>query len=184
MENDENLLPIATLLLGAILTFVVTWLNGLVAYRRERARDTQAEGARRSAAGREHAARALAIIRAAESKSWERSPETGMFDIEVDDLNLEEAEAEIDLIPDAVLRERLAGALRVVMYPHTLSNSSYSLGYDAQVQRRTLWLLRQALAAYVREEPTHPELDELGRVAAANRDAQRERAEWDEGNKH
>lgn len=180
LVTTQEWLPIATLVLGAVLTFLVTWINGAIAHRRDLARDAHAAEVRRGTASREHAANALSLIRNAEAESWKRSPEKGSFDIDLDDLKLERAEAEIDLITDSALREQLAGVLGAVNYPFTLCNSSYSPGVPANLQRRGLRLLREALAAYVREESDADKSGGLAQLAADNRAAHEERAEWDE----
>lgn len=180
MKVDAVWVSVGSLLIGAALTFLTTWLNGLIAHRRERDRDTRAAAARRDAAGREHASRALAIIRQAQTASWNRSPEHGSWDVQLDDLDLGVAEAEIELIAEPTLRPQLLGVLSVVTHPWTLANSSYSEGFPAHVQRRGLWLLREALASYVREESSIERCDDLSKLAGANTAAQDEHREWQE----
>jgi hypothetical protein len=171
--------PLVGVALGALLTYLFGRFSASAAAKREDARAEKADAQRLAAKGREHAARALEVIRPAREASWKRTPEHGSADIETDDLNLDLAEAEIDLIPDPVLRPRLAGVLNVVRYPWALANSSYTESWPIETQREGLYLLREALAAYVREEPTPTEPDRLAALAKANDDAHQERSEWE-----
>lgn len=183
MDSGSTLVPIATLVLGSVLTYLIGWLHDRTASKREDAREARANDARRAAAGREHAATALGLIRSADDAISNRPLDRTSHDIDLDGLGLETAAAEIDLIPDPLLRPRLSSVLSAVRFPHTLANSSYSEGYPFETQRRGLWLVRTALGAYVREEPTTIELDALGLLAKANDDAHREddeaRADWE-----
>jgi hypothetical protein len=170
---------IVSLVVGSGLTYGTTALTARSAAKREDAREKRADEARKHAVGREHAAAALAIIRPAQTESWKRKLDSTSYDLDLSDLRLDVAAAEIDLIPDAVLRPRLAGTLSVVRFPWTLANSSYGDGPPGPQQRRGLWLLREALAAYLREEPTPDEPDELGKLANDNDAAHMERDEFD-----
>lgn len=175
----EAIWPLVGVVLGAGLTYFFGWLAASAAAKREDARAEKADALRLATIGREHAARALEIVRVAFGEAWRRRPEGNSHDIDTDDLRLDVAEGEIDLIPDAVLRKRLMSVLQVVRYPWTLANSSYSEGYPVDTQREGLYLLRLALAAYVREEPTPHEPDRLAQLAKANDDAHKEREEWE-----
>ncbi|MGV8882559.1 MAG: hypothetical protein ACOH19_10425 [Rhodoglobus sp.] len=177
------LLPVGTLVLGIVLTFFAGLLNGHISNKREEKKAVKADESRRGAIGREHATRALAIIRAARDDIWTRQPVGGHRSLDLDGLSLEVADAEIDLIPDPLLRPRLASVLSAVRYPWTLANGSYSQGYPIETQRQGLYLLQEALAKYVREEPTPDEPDALTKLAKANADAQEERAEWERENR-
>jgi hypothetical protein len=168
------LLPVGTLVLGIVLTFFAGLLNGHISNRRDEKKAAKADEARRAATGR-----ALAVIRAARDASWKRPLADGDRDYDLDGLSLEVAEAEIDLIPDPLLRPRLASVLNLVRYPWTLANSSYSEGYPIETQRQGLYLLQASLAAYVREEPTPTEPDALAKLAKANDEAHQEREEWE-----
>jgi len=173
------LLPVGTLVLGIVLTFFAGLLNGHISNRRDEEKAARADQSRRSAIGREHASRALAVIRAARDESRKRREATVQRDLDLDGLSLEVAEAEIALIPDPLLRPRLAGVLSAVRYPWTLANSSYSQGYPIGVQEKGLYLLQEALASYVREEPTPTARDALADLATANHNAHEEREAWE-----
>jgi hypothetical protein len=173
------IVSIVSLVIGSILTLGTTMITARSAAKREDARERRADEARKHAAGRQHVAAALAIIRPAQAESWKRDADTTSFDLDLSDLRLDVAAAEIDLIPDPILRPRLASVLSAVRYPWTLANSSWTDGPPAPQQRRGLWLLREALAAYLREEPTPREPDELARLASDNDAAHKEREEFD-----
>lgn len=183
MDLGVAIFSIITLVLGAGLTYLTQVLTTRSNNRRDDIRDHRAETRRKAAAGREHAAKALDIIRKARDESWKRSPEKGSFDIDLDDLQLDVAQAEIDLIPDPILQPRLSGVIGLVRFPWTLANSSYSEGPPVETQRRGLYLLREALAAYMREEPTPTGVDELAKLTEADEKAHEERdefeAEWE-----
>ena len=175
----EAIWPLVGVALGSGLTYFFGRLTAGAAAKREDARAEKADALRLATIGREHAARALEIIRAAHGEIWRRRPDERSYDIDTDDLRLDVAEGEIDLIPDSVLRKRLASVLQVVRAPWGLANSSYSEGYPVETQREGLYLLRMALAAYVREEPTPEEPDRLAELAKANDNAHQERDEWE-----
>lgn len=179
MDLQPVIVSVVSLAFGAGLTLLTTWINSKAAHKREDEREARADEKRKAAAGREHAKVALSIVKAARAESWKRSPEKGSMDLELEDLRLDVAAAEIDLIPDPLLRPRLASVLSAVRYPWTLANSSHTQGYPVETQREGLWLLGQALAAYVREEPTPTEPDRLAELAKANDDAHEEREEWE-----
>lgn len=175
----DAILPLIGVVLGSALTYVFGWLSANVAAKREDARAVKADAQRLAAIGREHAAGALAVIRTARAEAWTRSREEGARDIETRDLGLEVAQAEIELIPDPVLRPRLASVLNLVRYPWTLANSSFSEGWPVGTQREGLYLLGEALAAYIREEPTPSTTDRLAALANANDNAHTERDDWE-----
>lgn len=175
----EAIWPLIGVALGAGLTYFFGRLTSSAAAKREDVRAEKADALRLATIGREHAARALEIVRLAHGEAWRRRPEGTSYDIDTEDLRLDGAEGEIDLIPDPVLRRRLASVLQVVRYPWALANSSYSEGYPLDTQREGLYLLRLALAAYVREEPTPQEPDRLAQLAKANDDAHKEREDWE-----
>jgi hypothetical protein len=178
------LLPVATLVLGVVLTFFAGLLNGRISNRREETKAVKADESRRAAIGRDHATRALAVIRAAREESWKRRLETGDSALSLEGLELELAEAEIDLIPDPLLRPRLTSVLRTVRYPWTLANGSYSQGFPIDTQRDGLQLMREALSAYIREEVTPTASDDaLAMLAKASDDADEERDEWEQENR-
>jgi hypothetical protein len=127
---------------GGVLTWIATTLEA-------RRAEKKADKLRRLDAGREHATKALEIIRPAWHEAWSRPVGKNSFDIETKDLQLDVAGNEISLIPDPVLRERLLGALNGVRYPWNLD-----LGYPVETQRTGLYGIQEALAAYIREEPT------------------------------
>lgn len=174
MDLGSALVPAVSLVLGSMLTYLIGVLHDRRASKREDARDERADAVRRAAAGREHARRALEYVRLADDEISNRALDRTSHEYSLDGLNLESAAGEIDLIPDSLLRPRLFGVLSAVRFPHTLATSSYSSGYPYQTQQRGLWLLRTALAAYVREEPTPTDLDALGLLAKANADAHQE----------
>lgn len=146
-------------LTGVVVGAVLTWALRLL---EARSIGAKADALRKLEAGREHARSALAIVRAAANESWHRKVNDGSFDIETADLRLDEAESEISLIPDGVLRPRLLDALNAVRYPRGLD-----LGHPADHQRDGLRRICEAIAAYIREETTPPHdegLDKLGRA--------------------
>lgn len=175
----DAILPLVGVALGAVLTYLFGMFNAKAAAKREDARADRADAQRLAAIGREHAASALAVIRTARAEAWKRTPKKGSADIETKDLGLEVAEAEIALIPDPVLRPRLASVLSLVRYPWTLANSSYGEGWPVETQREGLYLLQESLAAYIREEPTPQAEGRLGELAKANDAAHVEREEWE-----
>lgn len=180
MDLQPLFVGIISLVLGSVLTFATTALTTRSANRREDSRESREDAKRQAADGREHAKVALQIIRDAERESWTKAIAEGEFEMDLGGYRLDVAEAEIDLIPDPILRRRLVSVLSHVQHPGTLANSSYTEGAPVSTQRRGLHLLRQSLAAYVREEPTPFEADALAELAASNDAAHAERAEWDE----
>jgi hypothetical protein len=151
---EAGILGLGGVVLGALLGWLFTLHAANSAAKR-------ADALRKGEAGRAHAKVALDIIRNARNESWRRKPEGMSHAIDTRGLRLDEAEAEISLIPDAVLRTRLLGALSAVRYPWNLD-----LGYPVTFQRSGLYGLREALSAYIREEPTpkvDKELDDMGR---------------------
>lgn len=174
----DAILPLIGVALGAVLTYAFGRISANAAAAREDQRAAKADAQRLATNGREHAARALEVIRPAQKEARKRTPEEGSYHIETGDLRLDVAEAEIDLIPDPDLRRRLVSVLSLVRYPSTLSNSSYSEGWPVETQREGLYLLRQALAAYIREEQTPGATDRLAVLAKANEDAHAEHDQW------
>lgn len=132
--------------IGVLVGSALTWIATTVEARRT---ERKADALRRLDAGREHAAKALAIIRPAWHEAWSRPVGKYSFDIDTKDLRLDVAENEIDLIPDTVLRKRLLGALNGVRFP-----SGLDLGFRVETQRSGLYGIQEALAAYIREDPT------------------------------
>ncbi|MEA5052439.1 MAG: hypothetical protein VB093_03195 [Propionicimonas sp.] len=166
-----------SLVVGAALTYTVTALTNRAAHKREDDRERRQEATKKAEVGRAHAEAALRIIRRAQHESRTR-PALHVYDeIDLGGLDLETAATEIELIPDPVLRPRLASVLDLVRYPGTLTSSSLIEGPPADTQRMGLYLLRESLAAYVRDEPTPVEADDLANLAKANQDAHDEREE-------
>jgi hypothetical protein len=125
-------------LIGVVVGGVLTWLATTLEARRA---EKKADKLRRLDAGREHATKALAIIRPAWHESWTRPVSKLSFDVETKDLQLDVAGNEISLIPDALLRRRLLGALNGVRFP-----SGLDLGYPVETQRSGLYGIQEALA--------------------------------------
>lgn len=180
MDLGTAVFTLITLVVGAALTFLTTWLTNRSADAKADAREARADEKQRHATGREHARIALDIVRKARTEFVRRRPEGGSRGIDVDDLRLDDAEAAIELVPDPILRPRLTSVISLVQFPWTLSNSSFGEGYPVDLQRRGLWLVQEGLAAYLREEPTPAERDALGVLAKANDDAHEEHREWEE----
>jgi len=168
------LIPVGTLVLGSALTFFGSLLNGHITGKRDERKAAKLDESRRASIGRDHALKALVFIRAASDESWRRHPSRGDLELNVDGLDLELAEAEIDLIPDPSLRPKLARVLHTVRYPWTLAQSSFSRGAPVHSQRQGLYLMREALAAYIREEPTPSVPDALANLAKDAVDAESE----------
>lgn len=70
--DSSALLPVGTLVLGIVLTFFAGLLKDHLAHKRDDRRAARADESRRAAIGREHATKALAIIRVALDESWKR----------------------------------------------------------------------------------------------------------------
>lgn len=178
MDLAPFYLSLASLVVGWGLSFLTTAATTHEKNKREDARENRENDRRLLETGRHHAASALTIVRAAQSESWKRDPDKMSWDLDLADLKLDVAAAEIDLIPDAILRPRLASVIGMVRFPHTLSNSSYTEGPPVGSQRKGLWLAREALARYIREESTPESPDALGELARDIDAAHEEREEF------